>query len=459
MMNRRDALKLGGLAMATACSGGLVWPLNATAAGKAQPRSTAKNCILVEMGGAISQADCWDFKETKYTPNDLDVVKLTSDIYLSKTLFPKMDEYMQHVSLVRSVRANELVHAIGQYHTQTGRALNVALAREIPALGCVIASELESRRKDTDRFPTYVSTYLTQARCGAIGSGFLPVRFTGLDLDPKTVFDSFGGNSDTRNQLLSERWNLLEELAKVSEKERDSLGKKASDFKTFYADARRLEDDPRWTKVFQAPDEEKNRFGNDEFGLGCILARNLIAARGGTRFVYIYDGDRWDQHSFIFDRSKALNHYVNCVRFDKGMSNLIKDLASMPGEDPGKTLLDETLIVATSEFGRTPAMNPVKGRDHYRFVYSQFFAGGGVKGGRAIGKTDEMAANCVETGWTHKPQPYMDNAVATIYSALGIDWSKSIKNTPSGRAYEYIQTAPLGGGEFINNDEIGPLFA
>src|SRR5262249_42614817 len=181
-----------------------------------------------------------------------------SDISLSKMLFPKMDEYMQHVSLVRSVRANELVHAIGQYHTQTGRALNVALAREIPAMGCVISSELESRRKDTDRFPTYVSTYLTQARCGAISSGFLPVRFTGLDLDPKTVFESFGGNNDSRNQLLNERWNLLEEFAKVSEQERDSLGKKASDFKTFYADARRLEDDARWTKVFQTNDEEKN---------------------------------------------------------------------------------------------------------------------------------------------------------------------------------------------------------
>lgn len=444
--------------MAGAASGGLVWPMNVRAAGKVQPRGTAKNCIVVEMGGAISQPDCWDFKETKYTPKDLDVVQFNSEMSLSKTLFPKMDEYMKHASLVRSVRANELVHAIGQYHTQTGRALNVALAREIPAFGSVVSAELESRRKDTDQFPTFVSTYLTQARCGAIGSGFLPVRFTGLDLDPKTVFESFGGNSDSRNQLLAERWNLLEEFAKVSESERASLGKKASDFKTFYEDARRLEDDPRWTKVFQTNEDERNRFGNDEFGLGCILARNLVAARAGTRLVYIYDGDRWDQHSFIFDRSKALNHYVNCVRFDKGIANLIKDLASMPGEESGKTLLDETLIVATSEFGRTPAMNPVKGRDHYRFVYSQFFAGGGVKGGRVIGRTDEMAANCVDTGWSHKQQPYMDNTVATIYSALGIDWSKSISNTPSGRTYEYVQTAPLGGGEFISNDEIAPLF-
>src|SRR5213593_3967506 len=140
-MNRREALRWGGVALAAATMGERLAPLKVSAAARMNPRGTARNCIVIEMGGAISQPDCWDFKETKYTPKDLDVVKVNSDVYLSKTLFPKMDEYMQHVSLVRSVRANEPVHAIGQYHTQTGRALNVALAREIPAMGCVIASE------------------------------------------------------------------------------------------------------------------------------------------------------------------------------------------------------------------------------------------------------------------------------------------------------------------------------
>jgi uncharacterized protein (DUF1501 family) len=130
----------------------------------------------------------------------------------------------------------------------------------------------------------------------------------------------------------------------------------------------------------------------------------------------------------------------------------------MPGSQPGKTLLDETMIVAGSEFGRTPWMNPVAGRDHYREVYSTLFAGGGVKGGRAVGRTNEDASRAVDTGWNHRQQPYRDNVVATIYSALGIDWLQTIENTPSRRAYEYIQTAPLGGGEFISNDEIATLF-
>jgi uncharacterized protein (DUF1501 family) len=103
-------------------------------------------------------------------------------------------------------------------------------------------------------------------------------------------------------------------------------------------------------------------------------------------------------------------------------------------------------------------MNAVAGRDHYRQAYTTLFAGGGVKGGRVIGKTNEDASAVVETGWKHRQQPFMDNCVASIYSAFGVDWMKVIENTPSGRSYEYVQTAPIGGTEFISNDEIAELF-
>ena len=137
-MNRRDVLKFGSLALPTRQPEKSVsW--NLKAAGKANPRGTARNCIIIEMGGAISHADCWDFKETRYTPKDLNVQKLTSDVSLSKTLFPHAAEYVDKIALVRSMRANEMIHFIGQYHAQTGRAFNVALAREIPALGSVVA--------------------------------------------------------------------------------------------------------------------------------------------------------------------------------------------------------------------------------------------------------------------------------------------------------------------------------
>ena len=85
-------------------------------------------------------------------------------------------------------------------------------------------------------------------------------------------------------------------------------------------------------------------------------------------------------------------------------------------------------------------------------------AGGGVKGGRIIGKTDEFGAECIDTGWKHPEQPEMNNLVATMYSALGVEWRKIISNTPSGRAYKYTQTAPVGGAEFISDDAIDELF-
>ena len=83
----------------------------------------------------------------------------------------------------------------------------------------------------------------------------------------------------------------------------------------------------------------------------------------------------------------------------------------------------------------------------------------GVQPGRVVGKTDEVGGQAIDMGWEFKEQPMMDHVVSTIYSALGIDYSKKIEDTPSGRAYEYQQTAPLGGPEFIPLTEIEELYA
>ena len=455
---RREVLKWGGLALAGSWVSQSVWPLEVHATGKANPLGTARNCIFIELGGAISPMDCWDFKETAYTPKDLDVTEVRPGLYMSRTLFPQLSKEMHRVGIVRSMRAPELIHFNGQYHTQTSRALNVAIAREIPAFGSVIAHELEPFRRDSDTFPTYVSTNLTKARAGSIGCGFFPTRSTGLDLDPMTVFEAFGGDMGGANKVLEERWRLLTQLAEVSEVERASLGRKSSEYRTFYQEAYGVLTDPRWPTVFNATVDERESYGDDEFGLGCVLAKNLIASDAGTRFVYIYDGDRWDHHSGIFDRSKEWNHYRTCTRLDKGLVSLIRDLSAMPGSVVGKSLLDETLIVAQSEFGRTPEMNPVGGRDHYETAYAGLYAGGGVIGGRIIGETDKDGGKVIDAGWGHPGQPFMDNTAATIYSALGIDWKKSVKNTPSGREYMYVDTVNLGGSMMMVNEDIRALF-
>jgi hypothetical protein len=457
--NRRDALKWGGIALTGTCLDRVVWPLKVSAAGKTNPRGVARNIIFIDMGGAITQMDCFDFHETHTTPKDLDVRKVNSELYLSKTLFPNLIDHIDKVALVRSMRAIGLLHFNGQYHTQAGRTLNVAIAKEIPAWGSVIAYELQSQRRETDTFPTYIGSYVAKNRAGVLSAGFLPPQFTVMDLDPMSVFNVFGGNSGGVDRLLEERWKILSSYSELVESTRTEMGKKAEDYRVFYHDAYKVIGDPRWSNVFNVTDEDRQRYGDDEYGRGVIVARNLIKADAGTRVVYVYDGDRWDQHEQIFDRRAKLNHYVNCLRFEKAYVSLLTDLQASPGHAPGKTLLDETMIVATSEFGRTPKMNPAFGRDHWRFVYTSLFAGAGVKGGRIIGKSDAEGAYCVDPGWQHKEQPWMDNIVATMYSALGIDWRKRIDNTPSGRTYEYVQTAPLGGSEFQSDDEIAEVFA
>jgi hypothetical protein len=205
-------------------------------------------------------------------------------------------------------------------------------------------------------------------------------------------------------------------------------------------------------------DEEKARYGDNQVGLGCLFARNLVQADAGTRYIHIVHPD-WDHHKAIFDHSQKSNHYIRCVEFDRAMASLLRDLSAAPSpRDAGKTLLDETMVVMVTEFGRVPGpLNGIAGRHHYNEAYLSLFAGGGVKGGRILGKTDSAGEKVIETGWKfNKIQPRTENIYASIYSALGIDWRTEMTNTPSKRAYRYIDV--LGATEFVPDDEIGDLF-
>ena len=460
-ISRREVLRWAGMALAGAAAGVNV-PLKVSAQAKTKPLGTARNAIFIQLTGAMSQMDCWDYKETKWTPKDLDPVKVWGDLYLSKTLFGRMmaSKQMKDISFVRSMKAKELVHFNGQYHCQTGRALNVAVGKEIPAFGSIIANELNSQRRPSDTFPIYVSVNLRQDRVGPIGSGFLPVSYTGMDLDPAVVFDVFGGANDgAAEKDLQRRWQTLERMSEVSPRSR-TLGDKANDYRTFYDYAYRILNDPRWPKVFNISDADKQRYGTGIVGQNFLLARNVLKADAGTRFVYISETDNfgWDYHSSIYDKTRPTNLYVSADRFDKAFPALLEDLASTPGHAPAKSLLDETLVVASSEFGRTTYVNNAAGRDHYDQVFASGLVGGGVKGQKILGKTDELAGKCIETGWASNKQPVIDNLVATIYSVLGIDWRKKVENTPSGRPYEYVQLAPIGSSEIINPNPIEDLF-
>jgi hypothetical protein len=258
-------------------------------------------------------------------------------------------------------------------------------------------------------------------------------------------------------ELLEERWRLLSELRKVEKTRVAGYGRQMAGYDDFYETAHRLLSDERWPAAFHITEEDRERYGNTSVGVSCILARNVLAADAGTHHIHICHPG-WDHHVKIWDRGAESNHYVLCAEFDPAFSSLLEDLAATRSKtDQSKTLLDETLVVVAGEFGRTPgALNHLAGRDHYNRCYSALFAGAGVKGGRVLGRTDSAGVKCLDTGWNHKEQPRTENVVATIYSALGIDWTKEIRNTPSGRTYVYVD--PLGPSGYIPTDDITTIY-
>ena len=213
----------------------------------------------------------------------------------------------------------------------------------------------------------------------------------------------------------------------------------------------------RWPQALEMGQADMERYGDNDVGRGCLLARNLVTTNAGTRYVHVKHGG-WDHHKRIYDHDATNNHYKHCNDLDRALSNLMRDLEATPSpRDASKTLLDETIIAVPTEFGRVPgALNLVHGRHHYNEVYIGLFAGGGIQGGRIIGRTDAAGEHALETGWKYSMQPKTENIVASVYSALGIDWRKQFTNTPSKRVYRLVD--PLGATEPCIDDEIEELF-
>jgi hypothetical protein len=452
--SRRELLRFGGMGITTAAAQS-VWPLKLRANAKTKPRGNAKNVIFFELAGALSHVDSFDFKENKATLAEWDVRKTSTGIYVPHALFPRMVNVMDKVAHVRSFVSHEEVHFRGQYYVQAGRQMNVAFASEIPSIGSVVASELESQRRASDTFPTYVSFNLTTNQVGAMATGFLPARFSVFDMNPDEALK--GMTLDQKaSELLEERWRLLAQLRDLNPGRLKGLDKSITGFEDFSGTAKQLLSDGRWPSAFRIAEADRKRYGNTSVGLSSILARNLLKQDGGTRYIHICHNG-WDHHKEIWTKTASSNHYKLIAEMDPALASLIEDLAATPSATAGKSLLDETLVVCMGEFGRTPGpLNFQFGRDHHKHVFPAMFAGAGVKGATVHGASDADGAKCVDTGWQHKQQPRIENVVATIYSALGIDWAKEVHNTPSGRTYVYVD--PLGANGFIPTDELSAIY-
>jgi uncharacterized protein (DUF1501 family) len=237
--------------------------------------------------------------------------------------------------------------------------------------------------------------------------------------------------------MMDTRWSLLHQLDDPL-RVNSPLGKPPEDYDNFYQAARGLMYNPVVNQAFGYSAADSQRYGNTGFGNACLVASQVLKADQGTRFIQITQGG-WDMHQNIYAANQlpALGKLL-----DDGLSVLLADLKSAG-------LLDRTMVVMAGEFGRTVGpLTGAKGRDHYvqQFVV---FAGGGVKGGRTIGVTDSKGADTTDYGWSRQRYVRPEDVEATIYSAMGIDWTTVRYDDPFHRGFEYVP--------FSDQDIYGPV--
>jgi hypothetical protein len=457
-LTRRELLRISGVSLV----GGYLnafRPFNVRAEQKARPMATARQVLFINIDGGMSQIDTLDAKEGPWTPGYFDIRSFSSgpnDLKLPAGIMPNLPSVLDKITIARSMAAWDVVHGRAQYYIQTGHPLNLALAKEVPAIGAVVCHELAGQRKPSDSLPAYIAMNLAGNQAGLINQGFLSAEFGPMSL---SVGDGPPNLAPQKGmaETMRRRWERLQQLDKTLRGGDTSLDRSFSDYHEYYRGAWAIMNDPRVPEIFTISDEDKKRYGSSSIGNCLILARNLFRADAGTRFIMASHGG-WDHHGNIY-KEGTRNHPVLIRELDAAFTNLIKDLDNTPSKQtPGKTLLDETLIVAMSEFGRTTgALSETrKGREHYMQVHSGMFAGGGVRRGAVIGKTDEAGGKIVDFGWSANRPIYMEDIACTIYSSLGINWTKTIENTPSGRAFHYVE--PASGTKYVGFKPVQEFF-
>ena len=460
-LTRRNLWQYGAVSVAGGMLAPLFVPLKAAATARVEPRGTADTVIFLNLVGGPSQMDTFDFKPYKFTPDDLDARTHKLGIQWPHGLLPNTAGILEHAVLVRSMAAWETLHNLGQFYLQVGHAFNAARAKEMPSIGSIIAYEMAARAKETDYLPPFVSMNFP---AGAVNGTLIREGYLDSGAAPLTFDVRKGGNmpfllKDDDRERFNQRLDFLHSFDTSRQAAGAGVNKMVREWDAFSRGAEKMIRSPQVAGIFQLKEEDRKRYGTTAFGDACLIARNMVKSGGGARFILVNQGG-WDHHGDIYGKSDKGTMedprargglYSNCGELDPALASLVTDLKTA-----GK--LERTLVCVMGEFGRTPGdLTDIKGRDHWPAVRSGLFLGGGVKGGRVLGATDEKGAKITSFDW-HKNRPvYPEDVTATIYSALGIDWTKKLGGTPSGREFIYVEDmSPTG---FIGSTEIKELFS
>lgn len=408
-------------------------PMETVAKAGVRPMGTAKNCIFVLMQGAPSHTDTFDLKEGAWTPAFMAPASY-GDLRFPQGLMPKIAEQMDSIALVRSIRSWALVHQLSQTWMQIGRNPTSGVSKIAPHIGSVVARELAPSNK-VQILPPFVSLNTG----GGPGAGYYKTQYAPFYISPGG--GGLGNASHPDGQpVFDRRYNLLNDLDAELRSSPDVIGASPAEMAQWNLSARNLMYNSQVNAAFTFDQNEKNRYGNTGFGNACITARNLVKAQLGARFIQITFGN-WDHHTSIYQPNAQLSTMAKT--FDQGLGTLIADLKQ-------GGLLDETLIVAMGEFGRTVGPpNGSGGRDHY-LQQAALFAGGRIKGQSTVGVTDKTGSATADPGWSRQRDIRPEDVEATIYSALGIDWTTVLHDDPLNRGFEYVPFA-------ATDDLYGPI--
>jgi uncharacterized protein (DUF1501 family) len=320
-----------------------------------------------------------------------------------------MAKQMKHLAIVRSMATKEGDHGRATLHIRTGNLPQGGI--EFPTFGALVSKERADQNGD---LPGYVSINPRGFGTAALSAGFLGSRYS-----PLVVGEAGSGYGGEENGALRvENLGLPSGIhadraaarrALLEETEADFLtsrpGTATESHTSAYRRAVRLMKESA-AKAFDLSAETvavRDRYGRNRIGQGCLLARRLVER--GVPFVEVTFGG-WDTHDNNFAQVESL-----CGTLDPAWAALMTDLSD-------KGLLETTTIVWMGEFGRTPGINPRTGRDHYPNAWSVVLGGGGIAGGRTVGKTSA-------DGMTVEEQPVaVPDLLATICRAIGIDPTK-----------------------------------
>jgi hypothetical protein len=427
-LSRRDWLKLASAGVVGySLSGWLERMADAAAGHPARKRA----CILLWMSGGPSQMDTFDLKPGHENGGPFKEIRTSAPGLRISEHLPKVAKFGDRMAVVRSMSTKEGDHGRATFLMRTGYLPLNSIA--YPSFGSVVSKELG---KDDSPLPNYVSIAPYRLFSpAAFDSGFL-----GAQHAPLIIADNSGagfvtgtpGSEGYEEALkvkdlkpagkvdkghLDSRFDLLRGLEKDFGSDRPDAPPRSH--KSAYERAVRLMKTAASKAFDLSAEKEKVRdaYGRNLFGQGCLLARRLVER--GVPFVEVTLGGLnggafgWDTHGDNFNQVRQLSELL-----DPAWSALMGDLKE-------RGLLDSTLIVWMGEFGRTPKITGT-GRDHYPNAWSVVLAGGGIKGGQAVGKTSK-------DGTTIEERPVgVPDLMGTIAKALGIDPEKQ-NMSPGGR--------------------------